>query len=216
MATPTRAATSSGSEGKRPAQDPEALLGSDTSISNLDMVQGVWIHLLDLDNKENPTPEQMTNHILALMEIWKGEDPRSLWSSFQDEFADWEEAKWQLVPRHVIMNLRTYLMNNGVYIPFENTGRIYTKLITVAKEEDFHDWTKEEIRKHLKRSGDFKMRLGDPAFTSQIMESAEWQPPVTPSPYATPTAIPLRTQLNWHPGAQFNRPETVPLATAPL
>src|ERR1700716_2943472 len=222
MATPTRAATPSGSAGKRPAQDPEAPSGSDTTI------QGIYGRLLDLENKENLTPGRMTTHILALMEKWKRQDPRSLWSSFQYEFADWEEAKWQLVQRHEIVDLRTYLMNNGVYIPFENTGRIYTKLITVAKEEDFHDWTTEEIRKHSKRSGDFKMRLGDPAFILQIMESPEWQPPVTPSPYATPPALPLRSTTkptrriatfdNWHPGAQFDRPETVPLgrtATAP-
>jgi hypothetical protein len=104
-------------------------------------------------------------------------------------------------------------MNNGVYIPFENTGHIYTKLRTVAKEEVFHNWTTEEISKHLKWSGVFKMRLGDPTFIKQMMKSPEWQPPVTTSLYATPTALPLRSATkptrsigtfdNWHLGAQF-------------
>jgi hypothetical protein len=71
------------------------------------------------------------------------------------------------------MHLRSYLINNGVYIPFENIGHIYTKLQTVAKEEDFHNYTTEELKQYLKLNGAFKMRLGDPAFLAEILESAE-------------------------------------------
>src|SRR3982074_942806 len=103
-----------------------------------------WGRILDIEEEENLTPSRLTGHILMWMELWKEEDPRTTWTAYHDQFEDWEQDTWKLLPSRIIKDLRNFLIGHGVYVPYDG-ARITKNLEGVAKATSFHNWTEEEI-----------------------------------------------------------------------
>jgi hypothetical protein len=140
-----------------------------------------------------------------LIECWRQKNltGQALWSEFADEFETWDKDDWSKVPTRMAKYLRAYLLGNGVFVDTDG-GRIAANLERAAKRPSFRPWTTEEINAQMGRNVDFKQRMNNPGFASEIQTIDEpWQPQPVPAPRATPILQPREhSQTPWPPAQQ--------------
>jgi hypothetical protein len=71
----------------------------------------------------------------------------NLWEEFQEGFEGWTVELFNVASREAIKDLRTYLLEHGVWVE-ERKGRIsYAQtLVDILEEEEPHEWTDEDFQ----------------------------------------------------------------------
>ncbi|KAJ5888713.1 hypothetical protein N7495_008754 [Penicillium taxi] len=81
----------------------------------------------------------------------------NLWATYCDLFENWEPEHFKQVAPLRRTALRTNLLQHGVFVPRFGRGiAIYTLLSIVAQQEEFHEWTDEDIESFFT---EFKMPM---------------------------------------------------------
>ena len=151
-------------------------------------------------NFPNTDVKILNGYILYRLEVYEEEqwEDSRLWRNYQDDFEGWTKETFLLTKVEWVKNLRDFLRDHGVYIPMERK-RIAEELANLVHEEEYHEWTTEEVAQQLKNSSQFRSRWNPD--TTRIPGS-RWclpehsQPPQDPqpsrSPQPSPTSQPLQ------------------------
>ncbi|RKF57678.1 hypothetical protein GcM3_186037 [Golovinomyces cichoracearum] len=122
--------------------------------------------------KENVQPEILQTYILQriswyTVHNWVG---GQLHEYFQDDFKNWDKTMMDKCQNSVINLLRDFLVKHGVYVPRDRKIQNSVKFLNILKEEDFHEWTEQEITYQVKHGGGFSPNF-DPWYGKGPSES---------------------------------------------
>ncbi|KAH6667382.1 hypothetical protein B0J14DRAFT_642344 [Halenospora varia] len=162
-----------------------------------------WGDDLDTTDIEEADEKIITGHILYHIRYYQSqklEDYR-LWDNFRTDFEGWTRATFLAAKAKAVTILRDYLRDHGVFVAIANKRRIAENLADVCENEEFHEWTEEEVEYQMRNGNVFRSRFNpDPTRKegSVYRVSSTRGTPITPNtivvdqtPHRTPRLQPL-------------------------
>ncbi|RKF59797.1 hypothetical protein OnM2_057062, partial [Erysiphe neolycopersici] len=129
---------------------------------------------IDIENKETITKPTINGYIVWVMKIWKNSEyhDESLIEAFQEDFAGWTSAIFDVADRLLLRDLRDYLRHNGVLIENRPGVKYAKQLENVLTQDIEHVWTEQEIEYVTKR-GHFNSRFNPQNKYSSISQTSK-------------------------------------------
>ena len=145
------------------------------------MNQAQWGRNFDPRNKDLHNEECTNTHIVLFIKNQEDEETRDreLWTEFRGHFDGWTKEMFVLATRKATQDLRTTLVQNGVWVPLTDKASYSDALIQVLDEDSQHKWTEEEILEQLESNRPFNSKYNPrPRTTSTVRdETPETQIP---------------------------------------
>lgn len=113
---------------------PDAELGSDISV-----------------------PVDTTSYIDEKLHIYEKYDLQDLdlWESFQEDFKNFTPEIFAQATRPVLLMLRKFLRQRGVYVLKKARYPIAQSLVDTIQETEQTEWSESQINEHLRLDGQF-------------------------------------------------------------
>ena len=170
-------------------------------------------------NLETATDDDLTEYVETKMHLYTRSNLTdfALWTVFQEDFENFTPETFKRVQSNTRMGIRQYLVKRGVYVVKQDKRYSLGKVLTdVANEEEFHEWTDEELIAALAEvkpmiTTTLQDRLNS---TLDKLATPPAPPPATPpTPLAIPAAVPLATPAAVPPATPIAAPPATPITT---
>ncbi|EPQ65115.1 hypothetical protein BGT96224_A21105 [Blumeria graminis f. sp. tritici 96224] len=105
--------------------------------------------------------EKIVNGYILHTKLWyeKGEyKDYELWEVFREDFEGWTAEIFNMGDTKIRRDFRNFLVQHGVYIPRDG-GKLFGALFKVVIDENFHEWTEQEVKEYMKNAKDIFSRF---------------------------------------------------------
>ena len=130
-----------------------------------------WGKDFEIENADFLTTKTITGHILYRMLFYKKRayEDGQLWEYFKEDFEGWTTEIFSLANTDLRRDLRNYLRDHGVFV-VKDGKKIAERLADVVKNEEYHEWTDEEIKLQISTSNTFNSRFNPDRHRHQISQ----------------------------------------------
>lgn len=132
---------------------------SDEDRSKVDTT--AWGEGINVEDPADLTKKKITGYLLYRRKIYIEDDltDENLWECFKGDFEGWTVDIFNLSDADEIRRLRDYLREHGVYVRKALGSKIAPSLEAVLNDDDFHEWTPEEVQHQVTRNKNFFSRF---------------------------------------------------------
>jgi hypothetical protein len=130
-----------------------------------------WGKDFEIENADFLTTKTITGHILYRMLFYKKRayEDGQLWEYFKEDFEGWTTEIFALANTDLRRDLRNYLRDHGVFV-VKDGKKIAERLADVVKNEEYHEWTDEEIKLQMSTSNTFNSRFNSDRHRHQVSQ----------------------------------------------
>jgi hypothetical protein len=155
-----------------------------------------WGKRFDPSNEGHHTHGRLNNYITLQLVRYqqKQYEEDELWEEFREGFEGWTQDLFDEASREALKELRTYLVDHGVWVRPARGIKFSRALIRTLEEETQHQWTDDEITEEQERrdKATSRVRQNSPVVREPstvreqgIQEEASGQIPIVREPIAT-------------------------------
>ena len=118
-----------------------------------------WGRNFDPSDEEHCTEKRTTGHVLHALVVYRSNkwQDRLLWGYFQEDFAGWKQETFEMAENADVRALRDHMRMYGVYAP-KDGRRIAANLAEIVEQDEYHEWTEDEVNHHLRHYTEFHSR----------------------------------------------------------
>ena len=144
-----------------------------------------WGRNFDPSDKEHCTEKRTTGHVLHALVVYRSNkwQDRLLWGYFQEDFAGWKQETFEIAENADVRALRDHMRMYGVYAP-KDGRRIAANLAEIVEQDEYHEWTEDEVNHHLRHYTEFHSRWNPSRRSSTPPPQLAPQPTAPPAPPA--------------------------------
>ncbi|CCU76925.1 integrase and RNaseH domain-containing protein [Blumeria hordei DH14] len=139
--------------------------------------------------------EKVVNGYILHTKLWyeKGDcKDYELWAAFREDFEGWTSEIFNMWDTKIRRDFRNFLVQHGVYIP-RDVGKVSDALFKVVSDENFHEWTEQEVKEYMKNAKDFFSRFNPSRQTTLAVPTLQG-PPLEQIPLSSSNNIGIKSE----------------------